>query len=194
MNSSYKTIVVLTLLAILGGAMIAGQWHLDSYESPQFKQYNIGVTKFEEGDVDAALAAFDKSLDAYKVTAHKASWLDRVLYGSPSVELAALAQSKKAILLLVKQAPEQAVLAFKESIKTNPGGSHFQKLTASEIKRLTDQSDEVKYNLELLYKQNQSMQEQEGKGKGKPKQGDGEKEVPGNQPGSMPGKGNKDDI
>ena len=64
------------------------------------------------------------------------------------------------------------------------------------MQRLTDQSLIVKYDLELLFKNNKQLAQGEGKGEGKPQPGDqdGKKQQPGQQPGDKPGKGNKDAI
>lgn len=189
--NSWRKLAVFAVLALVGCAMLAGSRSLSEWESPQAQYYNQGLAYFKQGKVDEAMVAFDKSLDAYK-RAERRSWVDNLLYPDRSVEWAALAQSKKAILYIVKQKPEMAVNAFKESIKLNPGGEQFLELTADQIKQLSEQSLVVKHNLELLFKKNPSMAQGEGKGKGKGK-GQGQPK-PGDDPGTQPGRGNRDDI
>jgi tetratricopeptide (TPR) repeat protein len=169
--------------------------------------YNEGLAAFKQGKVDEAMLAFDKSLDIYASTANRDS-KESFIYPGRSTELAALAQSKKAILFLMKQKPELAVKTFKESIQLNPGSTDNEllkklmvgeELSSGDIARLSEQSSVVKHNLELLFKKNQSMQQGEGKGKGKPKPGDkdgkpGNEPGPGQKPGPGSGKSNPNAI
>lgn len=193
-RSSLKALVLLVLVAVAGGAVLYGSARLEEWRSPQHKAYNEALSLYKQGKADEALVAFDKSLDAYRRDQDaNRSWLDKLLYPGPSTEVAALAQSKKAILYIMKQKPEQAVNAFKESIRLNPGGDQFLDLAPAEMKLLSEQSLVVKRNLELLFKKNPSMAQ--GEGKGRPQQGNQPgRPRPGEQPGSQPGKGNNNDI
>lgn len=209
MKKNWRTLVALIFLAVLGGFLLAGADRLSRWESPQVKCYNEGIAAFKEGKVDEAMLAFDKSLDAYASMHLRQDWQDR-LYPSRSTELAALAQSKKAILYILKQKPELAVKAFKDSITLNPGASDSkllgklmtgEQLNEADINRLSEQSKVVIHNLELLYKKNKSMQQGEGKGKGKGKPKPGGKDgkesdqpAPGSKPGPGSGQSNPNGI
>lgn len=200
-------LVALVLLAVAGGTMLFSSRKLSQWESPQVVAYNEGLAAFKQGKADEAMLAFDKSLDIYASLANRDS-KESLLYPGRSTELAALAQSKKAILFLMKQKAELAVKSFKESIQLNPGSNDSEllkrlmvgeELSAADIARLSEQSAVVKHNLELLYKKNQSMQQGEGKGKGKPKPGDkegkpGNEPAPGQKPGPGSGKNNPNAI
>lgn len=195
MIRSWREVVLLAAITLVGCAALWGSTHLYSWDSAQVNYYNQGIAFYKEGKVDEAMLAFDKSMDAYKAAQNR-TWWEKNLYPGPSTEFAALVESKKAILYIVKQKPEQAVNSFKESIKLNPGGEQFLQLSGDEIKRLSEQSMVVKHNLELLFKKNPSMAQGEGKGKAgkdKGKEGKG-KPQPGPEPGNQPGRGNRDDI
>jgi tetratricopeptide (TPR) repeat protein len=199
--------IVLALLAGLGAVSLNSSKQLSRWESPQVNAYNEGVAFMKDGKADEAMVAFDKSLDAYASLAHR-EYKDSLLYPSRSTELAALAQSKKAILYLLKQKPEQAVKAFKDSITLNPGSNDVklleklmagEELSSQDVARLGEQCKVVQHNLELLFKKNKSMADGEGKGKGKPKPGDkdgkpGNEPAPGSKPGPGSGKGNPNAI
>ena len=199
--------LALTLLAAIGVALFYGSATLKTWQDAQVVAYNQGITALNEGKVDEAMVAFDKSLDIYRSTATR-NRTDTFLYPGRSNEIAALALSKKAILYIVKQKPELAIAAFKDSIVLNPGGSdngllkramNGEELSTSDIKRLSGQSYIVKHNLELMFKKNPSQQQKEGKGKGKgkgdPKEGkDGKEPAQGTKPGPGSGKGNPNAI
>lgn len=199
--------VLLALACILGVTLHFASKRLSDWESPQVKAYNEGIAAFKEGKTDEAMLAFDKSLDAYAAMAQRDS-KESFVYPGRSTELAALAQSKKAILFLLKQKPEQAVKAFKDSITLNPGTSDpdllnrlfkGEELSKEEVNLLAEQSAVVKHNLELLFKKNPSMQQGEGKGKGKGKPGDkdgkeGKEPAPGTKPGPGSGQSNPNAI
>ena len=82
-------------------------------------------------------------------------------------------------------------------IKSNASGNLYvgEDLTEQEYQLLREAAMVVKYDLELLFKNSPEQAEKQGKpkpGKGKPDKGD--KPVPGEDPGNMPGKGNRDTI
>lgn len=199
--------VLLTLACALAVYLQFASKRLSDWESPQVKAYNEGVAAFKEGKMDEAMLAFDKSLDAYAAMAQRDS-KESLIYPGRSTELAALAQSKKALLFLLKQKPEQAVKAFKDSISLNPGSNDpdllkrlfkGEELSKEDVNRLCEQSAVVKHNLELLFKKNPSMQQGEGKGKGKGKPGDkdgkeGKEPGPGSKPGPGSGQSNPNAI
>jgi hypothetical protein len=204
---SWRIVCALVVVTGLGAAALFTSNKLSRYESPQVTAYNEGVAAMKEGKADEAMLAFDKSLDAYAAMQQRER-KEELLYPSRSTELAALAQSKKAILYLMKQKGEQAVKAFKDSITLNPGSNDAkvlnqlmkgETLSSEDITRLSEQSAVVKHNLELLFKKNPSMAQGEGKGKGKPKPGDkdgkdGDQPAPGTKPGPGSGKGNPNAI
>lgn len=206
---NWRTLVFMTALTVIGAALLVAHKNLDAWRSPQESYYNQGLQLFKEGKVDEALVAFDKSLDSYRAGNNRHG-IDKILYPPPSTEWAALAESKKAILYIMKQKAELAVNSFKDSIKLNPGGEQFRDLTSqqmlaleAEVNRLTDQDIQrldqqsmvVKHNLELLFRKNPSMAQGEGKGgKGKGKGQPGNKPAPGQEPGNQSGRGNRDDI
>ncbi len=190
--SKRRKLLVLAALTLIGALMLAGAQYLSTWQSPQVVTYNQGVQFYLQGDADSALKAFDQSLDAYRRQSN-AGWLERTFLPGPSRELAALANAHKAILMLVKQKPDLAVLAFKESLKLNPG-DQYEGLSPADAKRLHEQALTVKYNLELMFKKNPSQAQKEGKGQGKGQGKPGNKPSPGDDPGKMPGKGNRNDI
>lgn len=190
---TWRELFLLAAVTVAGCAVLWGSTRLQNWQDPQVTHYNEGIAFYKEGKIDEAMLAFDKSLDAYNAR-QKQEGVDKYLYPGPSTEYAALAHAKKAVLFIMKQKAPEAVNAFKDSIKMNPGGDQFKSLTPDEIKKLSEQSMVVKYNLDLLFKKNPSMAQGEGKGKGKGKGKEKGKPRPGDEPGNQPGRGNKDDI
>lgn len=190
---TWRELFLLAVVTAVGCGILWGSTRLQNWQDPQVVYYNQGVAFYKEGKIDEAMLAFDKSLDSYNAR-QKQTGVDKYLYPGPSTEYAALAHAKKAVLFIMKQKAPEAVNAFKDSIKLNPGGDQFKSLTPDEIKKLSEQSMVVKYNLDLLFKKNPSMAQGEGKGKGKGKGKEKGKPRPGDEPGNQPGRGNKDDI
>ncbi|MBA3858287.1 MAG: hypothetical protein C0507_15390 [Cyanobacteria bacterium PR.3.49] len=171
---------VLVGMALLGTAMFALGLHMETYESPQVRYYNQGVALYEkvqsdETVLDEAILNFDKSLDEYRARENP-GWLESKIYPSRSSELAALALSKKAVLLLMKQKTDDAVKAFKESISINSGSLRQELLaltmpredmSAQDIARLADQAFVTIHNLEMLWGKSPEMQMSQGKNPGK---------------------------
>jgi hypothetical protein len=96
------------------------------------------------------------------------------------------------VLIRAQQIPA-AVDAFKESLMINPGNG-YTGMSVDDANRMQAEAYTVKYDLELLFKNNPDQAQKQGKGKPKDGDGQGGKPVPGNDPGSQPGKGNRDDI
>ncbi|MBY0359924.1 MAG: hypothetical protein K2W82_18110 [Candidatus Obscuribacterales bacterium] len=210
LKKNWRKLAALTLVTVLGCALVVAQKQLAVWESPQVTFYNEGLAFYNEGKVDEAMVAFDKSLDAYKAGRRREGW-QKYVYPATSTEWAAEAHHKKAILYIMKQKAPQAIESFKESIKLNSGADQFRELTADQVKylgeelrnmteadiqRLDAKAKIVQYDLEMMFKKNPSMAAGEGKGKGK---GKGQGQKPGQEPGEQPGgkdagKGNRDDI
>ncbi|MCC6976726.1 MAG: hypothetical protein IT343_00285 [Candidatus Melainabacteria bacterium] len=172
---------VLFGIALLGSAMFALGLHMETYESPQIRHYNEAAVLYEkarQGDetvLDEAILAFDKSLDDYRAKENPTT-VESIIYPSRSSEVAALALSKKAVLLLMKKKTDDAVKAFKESISINSGNLHSEllaltmpgeKLSSQDIARLADQAYVTIHNLEMLWGKSPEMQMSQGKTPGK---------------------------
>lgn len=171
---------VLIGITLLGTAMFALGLHMETYESPQVRYYNQGVALYEkvqsdETVLDEAILNFDKSLDEYHARENP-EWLESMIYPQRSSELAALALSKKAVLLLMKQKTDDAVKAFKESISINSGSLRQElialtmpreDMSAEDIARLADQAFVTIHNLEMLWGKSPEMQMSQGKTPGK---------------------------
>lgn len=192
MRQKKKRTLWLLAALVVGSLMFAYGMHLASWRSSQYDNYNMGLRAYETGDAKTAVQLFDRSLGSYRGE-QRAGWLHRFIYPAPDRELAALANFHKGKALLRARQIEPAVEAFKESLRLNPG-NNYGGIGLSEAQRLEAQAEVVKYDLELLFKNNKQQADGQGKGKGKPGDKPGGKPVPGDEPGNMPGKGNKDDI
>lgn len=183
--------IALAIVTLLGVLMLLGAEMVATWRSPQVSYYNAGIAALEQGDMETALKAFDVSLESYRRQKDRNA-LEQALLPDPSLEVAALAHKNRALIFIMMQKPDQAVLAFKESLKLNPGDATVRGM-ANESK-LTEDAFVVKYDLELLFKKN--PEQAKGQGKGKPQDGQGKEpqQAPGNDPGKLPGKGNKDDL
>lgn len=190
---NWRQLAVLFAVAKLGIAMFCAGYFVENYESPQVRYYNQGRALFDKARedpkaLDEAMLDFDKSLDAYNAAAHP-GWFESLIHPPRSSEIAALALSKKAVLFLLKQKPQDAVKAFKESISINPGSLYpelaaltmpgeSEHLTPEDIARLADQAYVAIHNLEMLFQKSPELaqaQGQNGKGGGRdPKPGPGE--------------------
>jgi len=187
-----RFLAVLTILA--GAATLAYGLHLFTWNDSQYQLYNQGLAAYQTGDVQKAIKYFDQSLGVYKARQNE-TWVERLVYPKPDREVAAQAAFHKAKSLIRAKQGKPAVEAFLESLKLNSGNLYQERgLSQRQIQEAEENAKVVKYDLELLFKNNPSLAE--GQGKGKPKPGDkkGDQQVPGDQPGKLPGKGNKDDI
>jgi hypothetical protein len=166
---------------------------LAMWRDTQVLYYNAGLQAYRTGDLPHAAQFFDQSVALYKRSQNR-TYMQRLIYPQPSAEVAALADFQKAKTLIRAQQIPAAVDAFKESLVINPGNGYGD-LVLSDAQRMEAQAYVVKYDLEQLFKNNPDQAQKQGKGKGK---GDGkqkgDKPVPGNDPGTQPGKGNRDDI
>lgn len=75
----------------------------------------------------------------------------------------------------------------------NPGNGYNDMLLAR-AQEMEAEAKYTQYDLELLFKNNPAMAQQEGQGKGKGKGQPGNQQVPGTEPGNMPGKGDRNNI
>ena len=183
------------LAGLLAGLMLI--WYgvgLATWRDSQVMLYNLGLQSYTRGDIPHAVQFFDLSLTVYKRSQQRTYW-QRIVYPKPSAEIAALADFQKGKALIRAQQLKPAVAAFKESLLINPGNG-YTGISLEDSQRMHDQAMVVKYDLELLFKNNPALAQ--GEGKGKPQKGDGDgegnKPVPGQDPGTKPGKGNRDDL
>ncbi|MBX9673679.1 MAG: hypothetical protein K2X70_09570 [Candidatus Obscuribacterales bacterium] len=190
-----RVVVILTVL--VGIASIAFGLHLYSWRDAQVEFYNRGLVAYRTGDVQQAIKFFDQSLSVYKSRVNREGWQERVLYPAPDRGMAAQAAFHKAKALLYARQAKPAVQAFQESLELNPGNLYQGRgLSQREVLEAEETAKIVKYDLELLFKNDPSQAQQQGKGKGK---GQGKpdpngKPVPSDDPGKQPGKGNRDAI
>lgn len=200
---SWFELGALTSCLLLGTVLLVAGYKLETWESPQIRLYNEGVSLYaqahkDEMKIDAAILAFDQSLDDY-AAAESRGVVAKWIYPSRSHEVAALAYSKKAVLLLYKGKAEEAVRAFKLSISINSGSVDpdlialtmpDEEYTPDEIARMAAQAHVAIHNLEMLYGKKPSLQESQGEGQGKNKNPD-PKQAPGSKP--APGAGKSGD-
>ncbi len=182
---------------IAGVLLVDGGYRLSTYVDPQVAYYDLGIKAYQAGDMAKAVRYFDMSIASYKA-AQRDTWMHRFINPRPSLELAAMANFQKGKALLQAKQAEQAVEAFKESLRLNPGDLRGG-LSADQALRLHEEAMVVKYDLELLFKSRPDLAAGQGKGQGQGQQGQGQgqqqgKQAPGQNPGSLPGKGRPDDI
>lgn len=178
----------------LGLVMLFYGFQLSAWRSPQTAYYNAGLKAYQGGEFQKSVQLFDNSLAAYQAE-QQGDWMHRFVYPKPDREMAAQTNFHKAKALLRLQQGKPAVLAFKQSLKLNSGSGYPAGTSKADIERMHEEAMIVKYDLELLFKNNPSLANGEGKGQGQQGQGQpGNQQVPGQDPGKMPGKGNRDDI
>lgn len=203
---SWFELGVLTICVLLGASLYYAGYRLETYQSPQVRLYNEGLRLFDQAQsdpmkVDAAVLAMDQSLDDYYAS-EKPTFIDSLIYPARSHEIAALALSKKAVLLLYKNKPQDAVKAFKQSISINSGnvdpdlialtmpGHEF---TREDIARLASQAHVTIHNLEMLFSKKPQLQQAEAQAQGKGNGNDPEP-APGTKPAPGTGKSNNPDA
>lgn len=182
---------------LLGAIMLFAGYKLETWQSPQIRLYNEGLSLYEQAlndpmKIDAAILAFDQSLDDYSASENRGvieSWI----YPSRSHEVAALAYGKKAVLLLFKDKADDAVRAFKMSIAINSGcvdpdlialTMPDKEYTQEDIARLAAQAHVAIHNLEMLFSKKPALAKTQGQGQGK-----GRNQDPDQAPGSKPAPG-----
>lgn len=183
----------LGLGSLLGALMLLGALHLTTWNNVPVETFNAGLQAYEAGDMQKAVQLFDKSLAAYKTAETNENAVHDFFYPAPDRLVAARASFQKAkALLQLKQGPA-ALAAFKESLLLNPGNG-YNDMLLSRAKEMEVEAKYTQYDLELLFKNNPAMAQQEGAGKGKGKGQPGNQQVPGTEPGNMPGKGDRNNI
>jgi tetratricopeptide (TPR) repeat protein len=191
LESKKRWIVICLLASFAGSVMFTGGVVLERWRSEQIDFYNAGITAHQAGNTQQAVEMFDRSLQAYQ-RALQARWLERFIYPRPNTELAARASFHKGMALIRAQQAEPAVAALVLSLRLNPGTGRAY--YADEAARLSELALIVKYNLELLFNQRPDLAQAQGAGR-TPGDGSGEPQrVPGQNPGGMPGPGNRDDL
>ena len=188
-NKKWRLIYWL-LAFVTGSVMLVGGSSLARWRSDQIDFYNAGLSAYEAGDAQAAVEMFDRSLNAYQ-RALQASWMERFIYPRANTELAARASFHKGMVLIRVQQAEPAVAALLLSLRLNPGGSSAY--YGDDAARLRELSLIVRFNLELLFNQHPNLARQQGAARS---QGEGQEaqRVPGQNPGNLPGPGNRDDL
>lgn len=188
-----RVMVVLTVIA--GILTFSAGLYCYQWSDNERILYNQGLAAYRSGDVQSAVKFSDQALAAFKAR-RQSTWTERFIFPKPDKELAAQAAFLKAKSLLRANQAEPAVKAFKEALELNSGNLYIGRdLTEKEYQEFREAAMVIKYDLELLFKNNPDQAEKQGKpkpGKGKPDKGD--KPVPGEDPGNMPGKGNRDTI
>lgn len=185
---------------LLGTILLVAGYKLETWQSPQIRLYNEGLSLYEQAlkdpmKIDAAILAFDQSLDDYGAAENRGV-IEKWIYPSRSHEVAALAYSKKAVLLLFKDKAEDTVRAFKMSISINSGGVDpdlleltmpDQQYSQEDIARLAAQAHVAIHNLEMLFGKKPALTQTQGQGQGKGKNQDPE-QAPGSKPAPGAGK------
>ena len=188
-----KTNRWLGLGSLIGALMLLGAFTLATWENVQVKDFNAGLSAYQAGDMKRAATAFDKSLNAYKAAVAGEYPLHDYIYPAPDRSIAARASFQKAKALLQLKQGAAALDAFKESLMLNPGNAYSDMLL-DRAKAMESEARYTEYDLELLFKNNPAAAQQEGKGKGNGKGQPGNQQVPGTEPGNMPGKGDRNQI
>jgi tetratricopeptide (TPR) repeat protein len=194
-----RHLILLAMILVCGLAIFSKGVELSSWRNEQVELYNQGLTAYLAGDFEGAVQLFDQSLAAYRE--HLQSNEDdphRLIYGEPSLELAALANFQKGKALLLLEQVRPAIEAFMESLRLNPGNDYsYLDVATEDVQRLYEQALIVKYDLEFLFRANSSQQQSSQGQPGEP--GDeGDEPVPGSgqpgPPGSGQGEGGGDDL
>lgn len=184
----------LGLGSLLGALMLLGALHLSTWNNTTVDTFNAGLQAYEAGDMQKAVQLFDKSLAAYKTASAEDNAVRNFFYPAPDRNVAARASFQKAKALLQLKQGAAALAAFKESLLLNPGNGYDDNMLLSRAKEMEAEAKYTQYDLELLFKNNPAAAQQEGKGKGKGKGQPGNQQVPGTEPGNMPGKGDRNNI
>ncbi len=194
-----KRRLILTAMLLICGLLLLGKGNeLASWRSEQIELYNQGIEAYINGDCETAVALFDESFSAYQHDLREDD-THYLIYGEPSLELAALANFQKGKCYLILGQVRPAIEAFMQSLRLNPGNDYTNLgISTEDIQRLLDQALIVKYDLEFLFRENESQEQQSQSGQpGEPAE-EGDQPVPGSsqpgQPSSGQGEGGGDDL
>lgn len=182
------------LTVVIGLTSFAFGFNLYLWHDRQVEYYNLALTAYQANDMANAIKLFDKSIAVYKIRSSGTNWQERLLYPNPDRQMAALASFHKGKAFLYSKQAKPAVLAFQEALEFNPGNLyHGRGLTDKARQQAAEEAMIIKYDLELLFKNNPGLAMQQGKGMGDNQDQDG-KPVPDDDPNGKPGKGQRDSI
>ncbi len=192
MLKNVKSRVLLWVLMLsLGTQLLFLGVPMALWRSEQIDYFNAAAAAYHQGETETAVELFDRSLGAYQRTL-RAGWMERFIYPRANTELAARASFFKGMALIRAQQAEAAVAALLYSLRLNPGsGSAYY---ADDENRLHELSLIAKYNLELLFNQRPDLAYAQGAGRQPSDGGRDPQRVPGQNPGNLPGPGNRDDL
>lgn len=183
--------VLLSAGFFVGMMLLGAGWMLSTYRSMQIDGYNAGIAAMRSGEHRIAVQSFEHSVQHFN-RARQMNWAGRFFLPAPDIELAARASFYRGMVLIQTGQAEAAVAALQESLRFNPGSGRAS--SVGEAHRLHELALVVKYNLELLFNQNPQLAHSQGATRN-PGEGEGEpRRVPGENPGSMPGPGGRDDL
>ncbi|MCA9805649.1 MAG: tetratricopeptide repeat protein [Cyanobacteria bacterium HKST-UBA02] len=196
---SPRRAIFVSLTTLIGLLFILGGVTLAFWKNEQIEHYNRGMAAYHTLEFEQAVNEFNLSNQAFN-RYHERDWLERFIYPAPDRELASLAAGQKGNSLVMLKRTEEAVEAYKDALRLNPGTDYrgvedFPDLSPTDITRLKREARLVKYNMELLFRNNANLQQKKGEGNKKEAKEEEEKEqIPQLAPGGQPGKGEKDDI
>ncbi len=181
----YKKIKVLLCASLGVMAIGCGIWLLNA-RSAQVDLYNQAMEALDRHDMPATLKLLDASSVAYQAESNR-GWLGKLVLPAPRKDIEARAQFHKGVALVQSNKGKDAINAFWQSLRVNPG-NRYTGLTSEEAALWYNDALQAKANIEKLYRAGQ------GDGRAKGKQGrqgqpqPGEKRDPGQQPSPGPGK------
>ena len=183
-----RRVIFLAVLLLSGLLIFSKGVELSSWRSPQIELYNQAMAAYENGDLDSAVKLFDSSIAAYEQELAEQDVIHNLIYGTPSRELAALANFQKGKSLLLMKKVRPAIEAFMESLRLNPGDDYTALgVKTEDVQRMFDQALIVKYDLELLFRANQSQAQESDQGQPAQPADKGDKPVPGSPQSGPPG-------
>lgn len=198
MSKRNKLALFLGATLITGLLLVVVSLQMLSWRDPQVDHYNQGIALMKEGDFEQAVIEFDQSVASYHEAGER-NWLEERIYPERSLELAARAYFYKGFALLMLERTQEAVQAWQDSTRLNPGNDWSNLgVDVDEIQGLELVAMWVKYDLEWLFHQNSSQSQQpqpgqEGGQEGQPSQEWSDQQLPGTVPG-QPGQPGQEDL
>lgn len=197
MRKRARTIIIYMVLGGLSAVLLASGLKLSAWRNEQTELYNQAVAAYLSGNMEEAVQLFEASVVAYGELGQYND-LENLIYGRASRELAALAHFHKAKALLALGQLRPAIESFMQSLRLNPGNDYsFLGVNLSDVSQLTEQALIVKYDLEMLFRENSSQPQQSQEGQ-EQSQEQGDDQLPATpppgttpQPGSGSGDGNQ---